>query len=569
MPLRATALVATILLAALAAASSALAATTRYTAPGASGPEPCAEAAPCEIHNAVQNATAGDTVVITPGEYGTPAMPLTTAIVATPKLSITGVPGQPRPIIHGNATNMLRITHAESTLRWVEVRNAGVTSAIFFRGALAEQVVGRATRINAYGCNVQNGTVLNSVCSSSGDGGNGVGVATSGGGPAQPQPDVTLRGVTAWASGSNSTGIEVSSGGGIQRTYKVFNTIAQGTLRDLYATTDADADSKAKIEIQDSNFDQPVTTGAGASIVQGPNIVTAPPLLADTNAGDFHQLAGSPTIDKGANVVGNGAEDFEGNPRFIDSTDIGADEYLPLPAADTDAFGSITRTSARVTGRVTPKGSPTSYRFEYGTTTDYGQSTPAQDAGSGLDAVPAFAELTGLTPGTLYHFRLVASNASGTTAGADMTFTTEAVPPPVVGSIKLTSKVFRIGSKLPALIGAQKKKAPVGTIIRFNLNEPANAKISFRKLVSGRRVGSKCRAPSRSNRGRPSCTRKVKVKGSIAFLAKAGLNQLRFHGRIDSKRRLGVGRYELSVVATDAFGRIAPAKRASFRIVLR
>ena len=63
---------------------------------------------------------------------------------------------------------------------------------------------------------------------------------------------------------------------------------------------------------------------------------------------------------------------------------------------------------------------------EYGTTTSYGAATPSTDAGSGTGDVAASAPLSGLAPSTTYHFRLVASNAVGSTPGADGVFTTAA-----------------------------------------------------------------------------------------------------------------------------------------------
>ena len=52
-------------------------------------------------------------------------------------------------------------------------------------------------------------------------------------------------------------------------------------------------------------------------------------------------------------------------------------------------------------------------------------------AGTLLLAAPASAAISGLTPQTTYHFRIVATNAIGTTAGPDQTFTTAASTPVV------------------------------------------------------------------------------------------------------------------------------------------
>jgi hypothetical protein len=77
----------------------------------------------------------------------------------------------------------------------------------------------------------------------------------------------------------------------------------------------------------------------------------------------------------------------------------------------------------------------TCVRFEYGTSTGYGSSVPCANAslGSGSEDTPASAAVTGLAPGTEYHFRVVVENPSsplGGTVGADQTFTTPLVIAP-------------------------------------------------------------------------------------------------------------------------------------------
>jgi hypothetical protein len=97
------------------------------------------------------------------------------------------------------------------------------------------------------------------------------------------------------------------------------------------------------------------------------------------------------------------------------------------PAAVTGAAHDVTTRSATVTGTVDPNASATTYHFEYGTTTAYGLQSPDRSAGSGDAPVSVQAALSGLTSDTLYHYRLVASNTSGTSPGADRSFRT---PPP-------------------------------------------------------------------------------------------------------------------------------------------
>jgi hypothetical protein len=130
------------------------------------------------------------------------------------------------------------------------------------------------------------------------------------------------------------------------------------------------------------------------------------------------------TIDAGHYDPMNGAFDLDGDFRNVGSPDIGADEFVAAPTASTGPAGGVTDVAATLAGSVNSKGSPTSYHFEYGTTTAYGATTPATDAGSGVNAVAASASVGGLSPATTYHYRVVASNTGGVAQGGDQTFTT-------------------------------------------------------------------------------------------------------------------------------------------------
>ena len=103
---------------------------------------------------------------------------------------------------------------------------------------------------------------------------------------------------------------------------------------------------------------------------------------------------------------------------------------FPPPGATTGAASAVTQTTAAVSGTVIPHGQPTSFKFQFGTTAAYGAETPAQSAGSGVTGVSATQALSGLQPGTTYHYRLVATDRFGTGVGADATLTTAGAPPP-------------------------------------------------------------------------------------------------------------------------------------------
>ena len=101
-----------------------------------------------------------------------------------------------------------------------------------------------------------------------------------------------------------------------------------------------------------------------------------------------------------------------------------------VPSVSTEAATGITLTGATLAGSVNPNGRETTWYFEYGTSTSYGTKTPAKSAGAGsvTKAVSESAAISGLKAGTTYHYRLVASSASGTTAGRDRTFSTAGSP---------------------------------------------------------------------------------------------------------------------------------------------
>jgi chitodextrinase len=112
------------------------------------------------------------------------------------------------------------------------------------------------------------------------------------------------------------------------------------------------------------------------------------------------------------------------------------------PSVSTCCATGIGSTSSTVNGSVNPNGASTTYYFQYGTTTSYGSSTPAAGAGSSTSSVSAVAGVSGLAPGTTYHFRVVASNGGGTSYGSDLTFSTtspDTTPPTAPTNLAATA----------------------------------------------------------------------------------------------------------------------------------
>ena len=118
------------------------------------------------------------------------------------------------------------------------------------------------------------------------------------------------------------------------------------------------------------------------------------------------------------------------------SAGAGAAAVAAAPTAITGPVSEVRSTSATATGTVNPNGLTTSWYFEYGATTAYGRRTSTLSAGTGTENVPVSAALTGLTQGTTYHYRIVATNADGTSRGADGVFTTLSNPVAVTGAVE-------------------------------------------------------------------------------------------------------------------------------------
>jgi hypothetical protein len=120
------------------------------------------------------------------------------------------------------------------------------------------------------------------------------------------------------------------------------------------------------------------------------------------------------------------------------------------PVGITNPATLIASFSATLNGSVDPHGQITMVHFEYGATIGYGLTTAIQSK-SGNTYQNVSANISGLTAGTTYHFRFVATNSSGTRYGSDRTFTTlSATGPPVV----ITNPATNVASSSATLNGS-------------------------------------------------------------------------------------------------------------------
>lgn len=130
----------------------------------------------------------------------------------------------------------------------------------------------------------------------------------------------------------------------------------------------------------------------------------------------------------------------------------GADHEFTIPyyaEVKGERVSEVRLTEATLHSEVRPVGVETKYYFEYGTTTAYGSRTTETSAGSGEEFVEVSALLTGLTPGTIYHYRLVATNGRGTTVGEGEEFETLGGKPVV-----FTEPIYTLGYTSATLKGS-------------------------------------------------------------------------------------------------------------------
>jgi hypothetical protein len=98
------------------------------------------------------------------------------------------------------------------------------------------------------------------------------------------------------------------------------------------------------------------------------------------------------------------------------------------PAVTTGGVRNVMPTTATLTGSVNPHAAETTYHFEWGPSSSYGQRTADTGAGSGTTSLSVSAGISGLQPGKRYHYRLVAANSQGTTTGGDRSFVAATTP---------------------------------------------------------------------------------------------------------------------------------------------
>jgi hypothetical protein len=381
----------------------------RYVRPDGSGD--CTSSSPCAFDTARARAVDGDVLQVAAGEYG-----LSTDQVFGARVTIEGSRGA-RPVLN---LRSLQLDAPGSVLRDVTVVGSGAqvlraVSAVIDRVDASNGVSSVPT---ATVCAFDGpGTLItDTACHANAD---AFAIALNAwfGGPSG-DGDFLLRNVTAISS---TSALLAFNPDGHTTTGRVTNSILAGAVGRLATAVTVDHSV--------------ITVGVpwdpdtfGASFV---GIFGTPP------AG-LQPVATSPTIDAGSLPASQW--DLAGNPRTTGgTTDLGALEWVArAPVATTREASRIGPDTASVFGMVDSGGAPTSYHFEYGRTAGYGSSTPERDAGARTIGIFMPQTLDALAPATTYHYRVVASNAYGTSVGEHRTFTTKARQKPTVVTPKVT-----------------------------------------------------------------------------------------------------------------------------------
>jgi hypothetical protein len=237
-----------------------------------------------------------------------------------------------------SGTNGFFVTSADAVLRDLEIDYTPGTIGIglfMISGGTAERVIVTATGTGVTPCGPYATAVIrDSICWAKTNGEAAVESSSSGDLTHTP----TLRNVSAVGSGgSSAAGIDVNTISGSDTTLNARNVIAVGgappTGADVTAAASAQASTSATVDLDYSNYDSELEPGTTDSVTDPGtlNNQVAPPSFVGAASGDFHQAAGSPTIDAGTGAATLlGALDIDGDPRTVGAApDIGADEFVP------------------------------------------------------------------------------------------------------------------------------------------------------------------------------------------------------------------------------------------------
>lgn len=433
---------------ALLALPPAASAAQRFAAPSGTGTV-CSAAERCDLATAITGPgiAAGDEVILAPGDYGTPAAPITSTITRSLRITLRGEDPAARPRIWlgtaatGSTLTGLVLAGTANVVRDVEVHNVvtGVGGQALFVGgsATVDHVVASVAGLSStspavvgYALAGNSGTVVNTVARSTSTAPGGTTFPASaivyenGGG------GVTFRHVTALARGSGTFAMDLVGVGPNPSSFVVVNTLVAGNGASVVVRRNTSGTTTGSYTTSVVNT-APQTLGTGVTTSGTPTVADA--ALVDPDAGDVRQLPTSTaTIDQGGSNPGGVVTDIGGDPRVLRTApDVGADEIPPPPVATVDTVEAISDSGATVKGSVDPAGGRTTFRLEFGAATAFDRQLPGAAALlAGSAPQQSTFTLTGLAADTVHQARLVATSDGGTTTSPPFAFRTGPTPAP-------------------------------------------------------------------------------------------------------------------------------------------
>jgi hypothetical protein len=233
------------------------------------------------------------------------------------------------------------------------------------------------------------------------------------------------------------------------------------------------------------------------------------------------------------------------------------------PIVRTGAATGVASNSATLTATVDPNGHASSWYFQYGPTAAYGLQTPTRSSSSTSGARTVTETISGLNAGSIYHYRLVATNSVGTntssdaaltTAGPPLTLTTSSRTVVLSGGVMLSGKVSSGRPNESVIVYAQRLDAgsfaAVATVLTdaggafslrvspriattykgvWNGSPSFTVTVGVRPAVSLRALGHRRFAThvtgARSFRGRIVQLQRHRLDGSWVTISRAHLNR--------------------------------------------
>lgn len=489
-------------------------------------------------------------------------------------LQLDGADAENVHVVHppasGPATGI--VTTHDAELRGVTVDISGGTAVIAHDGpqgtTLRDSSVSGKVGVNAYGDAT---ATLRDVRLST----TGAGAQAFGGGALRlsnvqittsaPEARGLLAGVGAGEVSANHVTIGRSAPASDAEGVRIWggsvslqNTIIHGypvpVLREHYQSL-----GSSDLSVRYTNFDEAASAlgqlSVPGTVSLGPGNRNDEPRFAAP--GDFHLRGDSPLIDVGELSPLSSETDIDALDRSVDgdgdgdllgAVDLGAYEYQRMqPVADFAVGPAIT--GGPVAFDASPSSDPDpgdesgfAYAWSFGDGSTSAGSTPQHVYAQPGDYTVGLTvtDPAGRTAATSRVVSVAPAPQGGTGGvgaggGAAGSGSTD-VAAPVISDLRVAPKRIRLGSALARLA------APRGRI-RFHLSEPARVTLRFTSARSGKRAGA------------------------LRLTARAGLNSVRFAGRLTRRRALRPGAYRLTVLAKDAAGNAATPRRTRFTLL--